>query len=109
MATGSYEGSLPREDILVCWKRWSSRAGVECRLGGFTITTIRTRAQQDDGRIARHEGDVHVEMNGKTRQGMSEARLLLAPWEENAHARVRKAVRQNARGKHWNANSVGVV
>jgi len=31
---------------------------------------------------------------------MSEARLVLAPWEENAHARVRKAVRQNARGKH---------
>jgi hypothetical protein len=25
---------------------------------------------------------------------MSEARLILAPWEENAHARVQKAVRQ---------------
>jgi hypothetical protein len=30
---------------------------------------------------------------------MSEARLNLAPWEENAHARVGKAVRQNARDK----------
>jgi hypothetical protein len=109
MATGSYEGSLPREGILVCWKRRSSRTGVEGRLGGFSITTIRTHAQQDDGRTGTHEGDVQVGMNGKTRQGMSEARLLLAPWEENAHARVRKAVRQNARGKHWNANSVGVV
>ena len=53
MATGSYEGSLPREGILVCWKHRSSRIGVEGRLGGLPITTIRTHAQQDDGRIAR--------------------------------------------------------
>jgi hypothetical protein len=109
MATGSYEGSLPREGILGCRKHRSSRIGVEGSLGGFPITTLRVHAQQDDARRGTHEGDVHGVMKGKRRQGMSEARLLLAPWEENAHARVRKAVRQNARGKHGNANSVGVV
>jgi len=66
-------------------------------------------AQQDDARGSTHESDAHRGDEREEATGMSEARLILAPWEENAHARVRKAVRQNARGKYWNANSVGVV
>jgi hypothetical protein len=37
-ATGSYEGSLPREGILGCWKYRSSRVGVEGNLGHSPIT-----------------------------------------------------------------------
>jgi hypothetical protein len=100
MATGSYEGSLPREGILVCWKGRSSRTGVEGRLGSFPITTLRACAQQDDER-SKHERKQRARRGEREdATGMSEARLNLAPWEENAHARVRKAVRQNARGKH---------
>ena len=82
---------------------------MEQGLGGFPITTLRVNAQQDDTRRGTHEGDVQRRDEREDVTGMSEARLILAPWEENAHARVRKAVRQNARGKHGNANSVGVV
>jgi hypothetical protein len=107
-ATGSYEGSPPREGIPGYWKHRSSRIGVEGGLGSSPITTLRVNAQQDDARSARTKVTCTGVVEGEA-TGMSEARLILAPWEENAHARVRKAVRQNARGKHGNANSVCVV
>jgi hypothetical protein len=66
-------------------------------------------AQQDDARGSTLEGDVHAVVNAGVATGMSEARSILAPWEENAHARVRKAVRPTARGKLEKANSVSVV
>jgi len=61
--------------------------------------SLRADAQQDDerSRHARRRRERRDEREEAT--GMSEARLNLAPWEENAHARVGKAVRQNARGK----------
>jgi len=68
-ATGSYEGSPPREGILGCWKHRSSRIGVECSLGSFPITTLRVNAQQDDTQSGTHESDVHDVMNGERRQG----------------------------------------
>jgi hypothetical protein len=89
-ATGSYEGSLPREGIPGHGKHRSSRFDVELGLGHSPITTLRVSAQQDDARRSTHEGDVHGVVNAGVATGMSEARLVLAPWEENAHARVPK-------------------